>query len=357
MYCIRENWETPVDRHRQEFVKQCTTLAFNTEINEMLAECFGFDTVTKKEFFTILKEIEMTVFLQTHIIGTGHRSKVEGYSRSSFYKSFVVAEKSEEHSDPVLNCIFDVDKPFHEELKKIIDVYYNSIFTNYFNCAALIPSNIRPEDTFIHQLYLKHGIKEVGPDELEYAFSEFFKNENILQKIKEIGEDFYIKNWSLERIVEYRKGLHWREYIELMEYITNRSTYWEVDFSDIEKLTELFVVSVNECKQVQGQERCVAFSPAYTFRICIGSKVLDVICSENVRKLKTYPGIFFAKNQNSMSIQFMIGDSTSQKNKISESIFPPLKIFDGKTNYMGGNAYFEEISAFLTGQCDFMWIY
>ena len=154
MYCIRENWETPVDRHRQEFVKQCTTLAFNTEINEMLAECFGFDTVTKKEFFTILKEIEMTVFLQTHIIGTGHRSKVEGYSRSSFYKSFVVAEKSKEHSDPVLNCIFDVDKPFHEELKKIIDVYYNSIFTNYFNCAALIPSNIRPEDTFIHQLYL-----------------------------------------------------------------------------------------------------------------------------------------------------------------------------------------------------------
>lgn len=204
---------------------------------------------------------------------------------------------------------------------------------------------------------MKHGIKEVGSDELEYAFSEFFKNENILQKIKEIGEDFYIENWSLERIVEYRKGLHWREYIELMEYITNRSTYWEVDFSDIEKLTELFVVSVNECKQVQGQKRCVAFSPAYTFRICIGSKVLDVICSENVRKLKTYPGIFFAKNQNSMSIQFMIGDSTSQKNKISESIFPPLKIFDGKTNYMGGNAYFEEISAFLTGQCDFMWIY
>lgn len=106
-----------------------------------------------------------------------------------------------------------------------------------------------------------------------------------------------------------------------------------------------------------GPETLCAFSPAYTFRICIGSKVLDVICSENVRKLKTYPGIFFAKNQNSMSIQFMIGDSTSQKNKISESIFPPLKIFDGKTNYMGGNAYFEEISAFLTGQCDFMWIY
>lgn len=358
MYCIRENWETPMDKHRQEFVKQCTTLAYNTEINDMLAECFGFDILKKKEFFTILKEIEMTVFLQTHIIGTGHRSKVEGYSRSSFYKSFIVAEKSSENSDPVLNCIFDANKPFHEELKKIIDVYYNSIFANYFNCAALIPNNIRPEDTFIHQLYLKHGVKEVGPDELEYAFSEFFKNENIFQKIKEIGDDFYIDNWNLERIVEYRKGLHWREYIELMEYITDRSTCWEVDFSDLEKLTELFVASVNECRpNLITKKEQITFKPAYTFRICIGSKVLDIICSENVRKLKTYPGTFFAKTQNSMSIQFLIGDSTSQKNRISDSIFPPLKIFDGKTNYMGGNAYFEEISNFLTDQCEFMWIY
>lgn len=358
MYCIRENWEMPVDKHKQEFVKQCTTLAFNTETNEMLAECFGFDTATKKEFFTILKEIEMTVFLQTHIIGTGYRSRVEGYSRSAFYKSFIVVEKSTEHPDPVLNCIFDVNKPFHEQLKKIIDVYYNSIFTNYFNCAALVPNNIRPEDTFIHQLYLQHGMKEVGPDELEYAFSEFFKNESILQTIKEIDRDFYIDNWNLERIVEYRKGLHWREYIELMEYITNRSTQWKVDFSDIEKLIELFVISVKECKgKPLNEKTSTTFNPSYTFRICIGSKVLDVICGEKVRKLKTYPGIFFAKTQNSMSIQFMIGDSTSQKCKISDSIFPPLKIFDGKTNYMGGNAYFEELSNFLTDQCDFLRIY
>ncbi len=65
---IRENWETPTDKHRQEFVKHCTTLAFNTETNDMIAECFGFDLADKKEFFTILKEIEMTVFLQKHII-------------------------------------------------------------------------------------------------------------------------------------------------------------------------------------------------------------------------------------------------------------------------------------------------
>ena len=358
MYCIRENWETPVDRHKQEFVKHCTTLAFNTESNDMLAECFGFDPVQKKEFFAVLKEIEMTVFLQTHISGTGHRSTVEGYSRSSFYKNFIVIGESAEHPDPVLNCIFDQNKPFHEELKKMIDVYYNSIFTNFFNCAALIPSNVRPEDTFIHQLYLKHGLKEVGPDELEYAFSEFFKNDSILKEIQKIGSDFYLDQWTMERIAAYRNSLHWREYIELMEYITNRSASWEVDFSEVEHLVVLFVKSIRTGgHDLSRTADRPAFLPAYTFRLCIGSKVLDIVCSENVRKLKTYPGIFFAKNQNSMSIQFMIGDSTSQKNNISDSIFLPVKIFDGKTSYMGGNAYFEEISSFLTDQCGFMWVY
>lgn len=358
MYCIRENWETPVDKHSQELVKQCTTLAFNKETNDMLAECFDFDVVQKKEFLSTLKEIEMSVFLQTHIIGTGRRSDVKGYSRSAFYRNFVVVDKSEDHPDPVLNCIFDEKKPFHRELKKMIDVYYNSIFTNFFNCAALIPSDIRPEDTFIHQLYLTHGLKEVSPDELEYAFSEFFGNEAILDKIGEIGDNFYLENWSLDRIISYREGMHWREYIELVEYITNRSTYWEVDFSDIENLIELFVESIKECQAKEGTvSKRIPFVPAYTFRICIGSKVLDIVCNRNVRKLKTYKGVLSAKTQNSLSIQFLIGDSTSERNRISESIFLPVKIFDGKTNYIGGNSYLEELSSFLTEQCEFMWIY
>ena len=240
----------------------------------------------------------------------------------------------------------------------MIDVYYNSIFTNFFNCAALIPSDIRPEDTFIHQLYLTHGLKEVSPDELEYAFSEFFGNEAILDKIGEIGDDFYLENWSLDRIISYQEGMHWREYIELVEYITNRSTYWEVDFSDIENLIERFVESIKECPAKEGTvSKKTPFVPAYTFRICIGSKVLDIVCNRNVRKLKTYKGVLSAKTQNSLSIQFLIGDSTSERNRVSESIFLPVKIFDGKTNYIGGNSYLEELSSFLTEQCEFMWIY
>lgn len=357
MYCIRENWETPVDRHREEFVKQCTTLAFNVETNDMLAECFGFDSNQKKEFFTILKEIEMTVFLQTHITGTGNRSRVTGFSRSGFYRNFIVREKSEDCPDPVLDCVFDEEKPFYGQLKKIIDVYYNSIFTNYFNCSALLP-NIRPEDTYIHKVYLKHGIKEVGADELEYAFSEFFKNENLLERIRDIGSAFYLSNWNLAQIVQYRNSMRWREYIELLEYITNRSNVWQVDFSEVEKLIDVFVDSVTDM-QLDKNERleAKAFTPAYTFRLCIGSKVLDIITTPQVRKLKDYRGSFSAKNQNNLSIQFILGDTTSQKHRVSDSIFAPIEIFDGRTNHIGGSAYYNEICTFLIEQCNFMWLY
>lgn len=354
VYCIRENWETPVDKHRMEFVKHCTTLAFSSETNEMLANCFGFDSVETKEFFTILKEIEMTVFLQTHIIGTGHRATVEGYSRSAFYKSFIVQE--DKKRDTVLYCIFDTNKPFYRQLKKMIDVYYNSIFTNYFNCWALLPNSIKPEDTFIHQLYLNHGTKEVGVDELKYAFSEFFANDEIIQLIDEIGSSFYIDRWSLSKILEYRKDMRWLEYIELLESIVNRSTNWKVDFSEVEQLIKLFVTSIKEFERTANTEtQKRKFIPAYTFRICIGSKVLDVVCSKNVKKLKQYPGTFFSKNQNRLTIQFQIGDTTTDS--ASDSIFFPIKIFDGKTNYLGGNMYFESVCNFLVERYNFVWLY
>lgn len=356
MYCIRENWEVPVDKHSEEFVKQCTTLAFNTESNDMLAECFGFDSLQKKEFLAVMKEIEMTVFLQTHIIGTGHRTEVKGYSRSSFYKNFVVAEKSLEHSDPILDCILDPQKPFSQELKKLIDVFYNSMFTRFFQCSAMIP-DIRPEDTYIYQLYLPHGGKEVDPGELEYAFSEFFKNKDILLLIQELGDDFYLENWTLERICRYRNTLRWREYVELLEYITNRSSCWEVDFNEVENLLTLLVQSIREIRTTDACTEKNAFLPAYTFRVRIGSKVLDVIYSAKVRKLKAYPGTFFPQKQNSLSLQFFVGDTTSRKYCVEHSIFSPVCIFDGKTNYMGGNAYFEELCGFLVEQCGFMWLY
>lgn len=353
MYCIRENWEIPIDKHSEEFVKHCTTFAVNREENEMISECLGFNASEKEEFLTVLKEIEMTVFLKSHITGTGNRSVVKGYSRSSFYKDFVVAQKSEKGISTTLNCIFDTAKPFHEPLKKIIDIFYNSIFVRYFECNPLIP-NIKPEDTYIHQLYLPHGGKEVSPDELEYAFSDFLSNEKILDRIADIGEKFYIDSWTLSEIAEYRKSIKWLEYIELLEYVTNRINTWQVDFNEIEKLVDIFVDSIEDSEKPKEKSMYI---PAYTFRLCIGSKVLDIVVTKNVRKLKEYRGVFAEKKQNPLTLQFIIGDTTLNRNNVKDSIFLPIMIFDGKTNHIGGNTYYEEIRSFLVEQCDFIWVY
>ena len=97
------------------------------------------------------------------------------------------------------------------------------------------------------------------------------------------------------------------------------------------------------------------FTPAYTFHICIGSKVLDIVCSKNVKKLKQYPETFFSKSRNRLMIQFQIGDTTTDS--AADSIFFPIKIFDGKTNYLGGNMYFESICNFLVERYNFVWLY
>lgn len=357
LYCIRENWESPIDKHSQDFAKQCTTFAFNSELNNMLAECFGFGVKEKEDFMVTLKEIEMTVFLQTHIIGTGYRTIVKGYSRSSFYKSFVVLEKSHDGKDTVLNCLFDTQKPFYMQLKKMIDVYYNSIFTNYFRCTAFFPSDARPEDTFINQLYLNHGEKEVSSDELKYAFSVFFDDASIFDVISKLGDDFRIDKWDLDKISKCRQSGKWLEYIELKEYIVDRSSTWKIDFGDVKKLVELFVSSVKSVSAPEKIDVEQIGAASYTFRVCIGSKVLDIICSRKIKKLKEYKGNFLSEKQNNLIVQFLIGDTTSKRYNISDTIFPPIKIFDGLTNYIGGKVYFGDIYDFLVRQCGFLTIF
>lgn len=356
MYCIRENWDNPVDRHKTIFAKHCSTIALDEETNNMIAECFNLDPGEKRDFFITLKDIAMSVFNKTHVLGPGHQAETGGYSRSSFYRDFVVGSCEDGEDYAVLNCIFDVRKPFHMQLKKLIDVFYNSIFANSFTCTALIPT-ANPEDTFIHNLYLKHGSKEVTLEELEYAFSDFMKNESLLKMMEGIGEHLDVRSWSMQKIAKYRLTAEWHQYIELLEYITTRSEQWMVDFNDVEKLVEYFVESL---KALEGeseraeeaamlQERASS-DPAYTFRICIGSRVMDVVYRENVRKMRIYKGVLSDDDQNSLLIQFVVGDTLSRNSLVADTIFPFIKIFDGKTDHMSGSDYFRELKDFFEEQ-------
>lgn len=356
MYCIRENWDNPVDRHKTIFAKHCSTLALDDEANNMIAECLNLDLGEKRDFFITLKDIAMCVFGKTHVLGPGHQAETGGYSRSSFYRDFVVGSCEQGEDYAVLNCIFDEKKPFHMQLKKLIDVFYNSVFANSFACTALIPT-ADPEDTFIHHLYLKHGSKEVTLEELEYAFSDFMKNESLLKMMEGIGGYLDARSWNMQKIAKYRRTAEWCQYIELLEYITTRSEQWMVDFNDVERLVEHFVESLKALEAGdEGTEEAAMlqerapFVPAYTFRICIGSRVMDVVYRENARKMRIYKGALSDDDQNSLLIQFVVGDALSPKHPVADTIFPFIKIFDGKTDHMNGSDYFRELKDFFEEQ-------
>lgn len=141
MYCVRENWSMEVDFHKIEITKFTETISLDERGNKLLAENFGIKN--KEAFYMKLKNIEETVFANTH----QNKDTVAMYNRSTFYKDFIV--DNEYDGNPVLDCIIDKKKPFCLELKKIIDIYYNAIFINLLHCNVQMPIDTSPKDLFI----------------------------------------------------------------------------------------------------------------------------------------------------------------------------------------------------------------
>ena len=118
--------------------------------------------------------------------GTNIYSSFQGLSPSYFYKNFITREKQSEDEQPVLNCLFDRNKPFHLELKRMVDMYYNSLFTNYFHCFPLLPPDLPKNLIFLSNMYLEHSENTISVEELEYAIAEFLQFQNVLSMIKQL---------------------------------------------------------------------------------------------------------------------------------------------------------------------------
>lgn len=348
IYCIRENWSAQLDQHSVEFLRFCSNMAIDRENNVLLARNMHLSKEEIDEFLITLKTISMQAFCQTHMNGTEGLGKVDAYSRSIFYRNYIVKSHDESGKDPVYNCLYDPYKPFHTQLKKLIDIYYNSIFTNCFQCKALLPYDAKPENSFINYLYLNHGEKEVSVEELEYAFSEFFENCEILDEIEQMGTALYLKNWDLSKIVSLRKQESWLEYVELLEMINKRSNRWKVDFNELELLMQRFL----KCLSNENKEALDVNDIAYTFRICVGSKVLDIVKNTKIGKIMEYDGDFAKNVQAPLKVQFCIGDLTRENTE--EMIFLPILLFDGMIDTTDSSTYFTTLKEFVAKQFDFI---
>lgn len=349
IYCIRENWSSTSDVHTKEFLRFTSNLAMDHNNNVLLAQAMHLSEDQINPFLITLKTISMQAFCQTHMNGTQAQDKVDDYSRSLFYSNYIVQREDGYDEDAVFSCKFDPQKPFHHELKRLIDIYYNSIFGHTLQCDSLLPDDIRPENYFLHSLFISSGEKEVSIDELQYAFSEFFGNCEIMDEIETIGANLYLDNWDLQRITKLRDKEAWYEYVELLEMINRRSNLWKVDFNEIELLLQRFIKCFDKMPD-KAAERDIAFS----FRVMVGSKVLDIVKTTRVSKVKEYGGSYSDPGSIPLKVLFSIGDLTRDDRK--EMIFLPVMLFNGRIDTSDGNGFFNNLKEFMLKQCGFVLI-
>lgn len=347
VYCIRENWAVSSDEHSKDFLRFCSNLAMDHSNNILLAQAMHLDENQINNFLVTLKTISMQSFCQTHMNGTQSQDKVDDYSRSVFYRNYIVKDNDEGSLNPVYMCLFDPNKPFHHELKKLIDIYYNSIFTKTLQCNALLPDDVLPENYYLHSLYLNNGEKEVSIEELEYAFSEFFDNCEILDEITAIGDNLYLKNYDLKKITDLRNKETWYEYVELLELINRRSNSWKVDFNEIELLLQRFLKCFEQSEKTTDNKDI-----AYSFRVVIGSKVLDIVKTSKIAKVKEYGGSFADPNRIPLKVLFTISDLTREDRE--ELIFLPVSLFSGRIDTSDGDGFFNGLKEFIIKQCGFI---
>lgn len=348
VYCIRENWGETIDQHSIDFVKFCCTIADNIEDNKILANNFGMDEIKKLSFLVVLKEVAVQGFIRTRMSGTNIYSSFQGLSRSYFYKNFITREKQSEDEQPVLNCLFDRNKPFHLELKRMVDMYYNSLFTNYFHCFPLLPPDLPKNLIFLSNMYLEHSENAISVEELEYAIAEFLQFQNVLSMIKQLGEEIYLDNWTLDKVVKLRSHSSWIDYISALEAIIKRSYIWHADFNGINELVECFISAVHSVyRSTAGSEENLSDSGkinSYSFQVSIGSDVIQFVVDDTTRRYKDYEGLFKG-NQNPIQISFCLGDITCDQEE--DTIFYPVLIFDGMTDFIEGSVYRDKLVQFL----------
>ena len=347
VYCIRENWAVSSDEHSKDFLRFCSNLAMDHSNNILLAQAMHLDENQINNFLITLKTISMQSFCQTHMNGTQSQDKVDDYSRSVFYRNYIVKANEEASLNPVYACLFDPNKPFHHELKKLIDIYYNSIFTRTLQCDALLPDDVLPENYYLHSLYLDNGEKEVSIEELEYAFSEFFDNCEILDEITALGDNLYLKNYDLKRVSKLRQKEAWYEYVELLELINRRSNSWKVDFNEIELLLQRFLKCFDQPEKTTDNK-----DVSYSFRVVIGSKVLDIVKTSKIAKVKEYGGSFADPNRIPLKVLFTISDLTREDRE--ELVFLPVSLFSGRIDTSDGESFFNSLKEFIVKQCGFI---
>ena len=140
------------------------------------------------------------------------------------------------------------------------------------------------------------------------------------------------------------------KYTELLEMIARRSNSWKVDFNEIELLLQrlLRCFDENDPRSTDKKEA------SYTFRVCVGSRVLDIVRTERISKLKEYIGSYDKTSEVPLTVQFSIGDLSREEKHLSIGIL--VTLFDGRIDMADGSLFFNRLKDFLIQNHSFIMV-
>ncbi|MBQ1477360.1 MAG: hypothetical protein IIZ33_04375, partial [Erysipelotrichaceae bacterium] len=91
---------------------------------------------------------------------------------------------------------------------------------------------------------------------------------------------------------------------------------------------------------------------SYSFRVVIGSKVLDIVKTSKIAKVKEYGGSFADPNRIPLKVLFTISDLTREDRE--ELVFLPVSLFSGRIDTSDGEGFFNSLKEFIIKQCGFI---
>ena len=91
---------------------------------------------------------------------------------------------------------------------------------------------------------------------------------------------------------------------------------------------------------------------AFSFRVLVGSRVLDIVKTPKVAKVKEYGGSYADPGAIPLKVLFTIGDLSREERK--DMIFLPVTLFSGRIDTSDGDGFFNKLKEFILKQCGFV---
>lgn len=318
LHCVKLDWNDNVNQNEYNhrlftpFYEFCVTLCDDPLRISTLMDALHMPSENSNAFLKRLTQ------LRDKVIESGFT-----YTRNQFYLDFVVQEGTQ-----VSDGIFDKQKPFAIELKKIIDLKYNCNFADVCQCQLREPpDSLHRISLMENNTHMVMYQSEMKFEDLTFAISEFevhFPNTKIiLPKLEKL---------TFSIIHELRQNnAAWTEYIAILDGMSRRANQWMIDFNPIETALKRFNEIVTSLNSHISSKNCVEIDSAISIIYQIDNQRITTVY--NYTKGKNYIQINGKKASVGLSplrIYFRYGDALDKN--IDDTISSEILFYQGVTD-------------------------